>query len=71
MTYKVVVTTCSDCAILVEARCTNRDLGRWEKALNQGFRGEELEEFTEGMDIGEWVPRANSIILDEPIPLHW
>ncbi|KAI5819436.1 P-loop containing nucleoside triphosphate hydrolase protein [Pyronema omphalodes] len=58
MRFRVVVCSCRDAGLLVEARCTNRDLGRLEKVMMDGFRGinDQSEEFIE---------RGN------PVHLHW
>lgn len=58
MRFRVIVCSCRDAGILVEARCTNRDLGRWEKSVVDSLRGiaEDSAEFVE---------------LGEPVRLHW
>lgn len=39
MGFRVVVCSTRDAEILVEARCTNRDLARWEKGVIDSLRG--------------------------------
>jgi helicase MOV-10 len=58
MRFRVVVCSCRDAGLLVEARCTNRDLGLLEKGMMDGLRGinEQSEEFVE---------------RGEPVRLHW
>lgn len=69
MRYRVIVTTCRDCSMLVEARCTNRDLARWERVITAGLKGEELPGLVDGMDVGEWTP-SGSVAMDD-VKLHW
>lgn len=57
MGYRVVVCSTKDAEILVEARCTNRDLGRWEKSITDSLRG-----------IGE--PSNDGTVLDKGDPVH-
>jgi len=58
MRFRVVVCSCRDADILVQARCTNRDLGRWEKSVVDSLRGiaEDSQDFVE---------------LGENVRLHW
>jgi helicase MOV-10 len=58
MRFRVVVCSCRDADILVQARCTNRDLGRWEKSVVDSLRG--IAE-----DSPEFVERGESVRL------HW
>jgi helicase MOV-10 len=58
MRFRVVVCSCRDADILVQARCTNRDLGRWEKSVVDSLRG--IAE-----DSPEFVERG------ENVRLHW
>lgn len=69
MTYKVIVATCKDCSMLVEARCTNRDLARWEKVVTASLRGEELPTLFNGMDVGNWTSPGATAMGD--IKPHW
>lgn len=39
MGFRVVVCSTRDAEILVEARCTNKDLARWEKSVIDSLRG--------------------------------
>lgn len=39
MGFRVVVCSTRDAEILVESRCTNRDLARWEKGVIDSLRG--------------------------------
>lgn len=39
MGFRVIVCSTRDAEILVEARCTNRDLARWEKCVIDSLRG--------------------------------
>lgn len=39
MGFRVIVCSTRDAEILVEARCTNRDLARWEKGVVDSLRG--------------------------------
>lgn len=58
MQFRVVVCSCRDADILVQARCTNRDLGRWEKSVVDSLRGGSDEE----IDV---------IQRGETVRLHW
>lgn len=58
MQFRVVVCSCRDADILAQARCTNRDLGRWEKSVVDSLRG--------GLDANEGV-----IQHGEKVRLHW
>ncbi|KAA8913536.1 P-loop containing nucleoside triphosphate hydrolase protein [Sphaerosporella brunnea] len=58
MRFRVVVCSCRDADILVQARCTNRDLGRWEKSVVDSLRG--IAE-----DSPEFIERGESVRL------HW
>lgn len=58
MQFRVVVCSCRDADILVQARCTNRDLGRWEKSVVDSLRGGSDEE----IDV---------IQKGETVRLHW
>lgn len=69
MTYRVVVATCHDCSMLVDARCTNRDLARWERVVIAGLRGEQLPGLVDGMDVGEWALTGPAPIND--LSPHW
>lgn len=65
MRFRVIVCSCRDADILVEARCTNRDLGRWEKSVVDSLRGisEDSSEFVEK---GETVHlHWTALLLDE------
>jgi len=58
MRFRVIVCSCRDAEILMTARCTNRDLGRWEKGIVDSLRG-----ISEGS--AEFVERG------EAVRLHW
>ncbi|KAI5795123.1 P-loop containing nucleoside triphosphate hydrolase protein [Geopyxis carbonaria] len=58
MRFRIVVCSCRDADMLVQARCTNRDLGQWEKTVVDSLRG-----VSEGQ--AEFVERGESVRL------HW
>lgn len=67
MAYRLIVTTCADCSMLVEARCTNRDLARWQRIVNSGLEGEEFPGLVDGMDVGQCAGPVTTNRMN----LHW
>ena len=65
MRFRVVVCSCRDADILVQARCTNRDLGRWEKSVVDSLRGI-AEDSLDFVELGERVRlHWSALLLDE------
>jgi helicase MOV-10 len=65
MRFRVIVCSCRDANILVEARCTNRDLGNWEKSVVDSLRGI-AEDSSEFVERGEFVRlHWTALLLDE------
>ncbi|KAF8538528.1 P-loop containing nucleoside triphosphate hydrolase protein [Trichophaea hybrida] len=65
MRFRVIVCSCRDASILVEARCTNRDLGYWEKHVVDSLRGI-ADNSSEFVERGEFVRlHWTALLLDE------
>lgn len=65
MRFRVVVCSCRDADILVQARCTNRDLGRWEKSVVDSLRGV-AEDSPDFVEVGESVRlHWSALLVDE------
>lgn len=65
MRFRVIVCSCRDASLLVEARCTNRDLGNWEKGVVDSLRGI-AEDSSDFVERGELVRlHWSALLLDE------
>jgi len=65
MGFRVVVCSTRDAEILVEARCTNKDLARWEKSAFDSLRG--IGDESDGND-----PTVSGVVeKGQIVNVHW